>query len=155
MDITSHRIKETRLKKGYTLDDFAEKTGISRTTLHRYENDSSSIPSARLLIISDVLDVSPAYLMGWEDEELIDYDFIDSIFSKLGYELEYADAQNEYFFIKKGETMGYYISPSELNKVKEDILNYTEFKLISIQNELDKKRKELEKKLSNSNSEEE
>lgn len=157
MDDIAKRIRETRIKKGYTLDDFASKTKISKTTLQRYETGYTTIKSNRLVIIADALDVSPAFLMGWEseDESSLDCDFINAIFKKLDYELNYDAESNNYYFLKNDEMMGYAISPNELNKIKEDILNYTEFKLISIQNKLDKKRKEVEKNLSNSNSEKE
>ena len=91
MNITAERIRETRIKKGYTLDDFASKTKISKTTLQRYETGSTTIKSNRLIIIADALDVSPAYLMGWENENnySLDHDFINEVFKKLDYELNY------------------------------------------------------------------
>lgn len=142
MNITAERIRETRIKKGYTLDDFASKTKISKTTLQRYETGSTTIKSNRLIIIADALDVSPAYLMGWENENnySLDHDFINEVFKKLDYELNYDFEYNNYFFIKKGELMGYSIKPSVLNQIKEDILNYTNFKLNAIQNELEQKK---------------
>ncbi|UPU40336.1 helix-turn-helix transcriptional regulator [Erysipelothrix sp. Poltava] len=53
-------------KNSWSLGDLSEKTNIPKTTLHRYLNDSSIIPLDRLSILSDTLNTTPEYLLGWE-----------------------------------------------------------------------------------------
>ena len=41
---------------------------VSKQTLYKYENNIiTNIPSDKIEIIGKVLEVSPSYLMGWED----------------------------------------------------------------------------------------
>ncbi len=63
------RIKNSRLKIGITLEELGKKTNVNKATIHRYESGViSNIPSDKIEIIAQALNVSPAYLMGWEDE---------------------------------------------------------------------------------------
>ena len=62
------RIKELREKRGLSQTDLAIKIGESKQTLYKYENDIiTNIPSDKVVLIADVLNCSPGYLMGWED----------------------------------------------------------------------------------------
>jgi repressor LexA len=61
------RIHSERLKKDMTLEDLAKIVGVSRQTLSRYETGViSNIPSDKIEQISEALNTTPAYLMGWE-----------------------------------------------------------------------------------------
>lgn len=61
------RIKELRTSLGISQVDFADKIGISKQLLYKYEaNVITNIPSDKLEIIADALYTTPAYLMGWE-----------------------------------------------------------------------------------------
>lgn len=63
------RIRERRQSLGLTLEDVANKSGVSRQTIQRYESGViSNIPSDRIEMIAHALSVSPSYLMGWDDE---------------------------------------------------------------------------------------
>ena len=63
------RIKQQRELKNMSQVELAEKIGVSKQTLYKYENNIvTNIPSIKLQSIAKVLEVSPAYLMGWEDE---------------------------------------------------------------------------------------
>lgn len=64
--ITEKRIRELMKKNSWSLGDLSEKTNIPKTTLHRYLNDSRIIPLDRLSILSDTLNTTPEYLLGWE-----------------------------------------------------------------------------------------
>lgn len=64
------KIVALREKKGLRSVDLADKIGVSKQLMYKYENDIiTNIPSDKLEMISSVLNSSPAYLMGWEDEE--------------------------------------------------------------------------------------
>ena len=62
------RIKKLRLEKEYTLDEIADKLNTSRQTIFKYENNIvTNIPSDKIEKLALIFNVSPAYIMGWED----------------------------------------------------------------------------------------
>lgn len=73
-----NKIKKTRELKNIAQIDLANKIGVSKQTLYKYENDIiTNIPSDKIEAIAHELDISPAYLMGWNntdsDAELSEY----------------------------------------------------------------------------------
>ena len=63
------RIRATRLARGIAQIDLANSTHISKQTLYKYENNVvTNIPSDKIELLSKYLDVTPAYLMGWEEK---------------------------------------------------------------------------------------
>lgn len=63
-------IKSKRLELGLTLEEVANKIGVKKPTLQRYESGViSNIPSDKIEALAEIFDISPAYLMGWEDEK--------------------------------------------------------------------------------------
>lgn len=63
------RIKKLRKAKGISQVTLAKATGVSKQSLYKYENDIvASIPSDKIEAIAEQLSVSPAYIMGWDDE---------------------------------------------------------------------------------------
>lgn len=71
------RIKERRKELGFNADYIAEKLGVSRSTVFRYEKgDIEKLPTEILEQLAVILKTSPGYLMGWEEnngEELLNY----------------------------------------------------------------------------------
>lgn len=64
------RIKERRMKLGLSYQDLAEKTGISKSTLQRYETGFiKNLPIDKLEILAKSLNTTPGYLMGWDKNE--------------------------------------------------------------------------------------
>lgn len=62
------RIKARRKAVGLSVDELAERLGKNRATVYRYEsNDIEKLPTTVLEPLAKVLDTTPAYLMGWED----------------------------------------------------------------------------------------
>lgn len=58
------RREELNLTQGYV----AKKVGVAIQTIYKYENEIvTNIPLDRLELLASALRVSPAYLMGWED----------------------------------------------------------------------------------------
>lgn len=71
-NLINKRIKEARIRKDLTLLEVANKLGVSEATVQRYESgDIKNIKHKTIQDLSNIFDVSPAYLMGWEDEEQI------------------------------------------------------------------------------------
>ena len=59
-------IKKYRLSSNMTLDEVAQRIGVSRQTMSRYETGViANIPSDKIEAIANVFDISPAILMGW------------------------------------------------------------------------------------------
>lgn len=64
------RIKERRLKLGLTADAVASALNKNRATIYRYEsNDIEKLPTTVLEPLAKALQTTPAYLMGWVDNE--------------------------------------------------------------------------------------
>ena len=62
-----HRIKELRELKKLTQEDLGNIIGVNKATINRYETGVIDIKRTTAIKLSKVLDVSPAYIMGWED----------------------------------------------------------------------------------------
>ena len=64
------RIKARRKALGYSAEDIAVRLGKSPATIYRYESgDIEKLPGELLAPLAEMLNTSPAYLMGWEDTE--------------------------------------------------------------------------------------
>lgn len=69
VSIIGTRIKQRRLDLGITADDLADKIGKSRATVYRYENgEIKAIPVTVLKSLSEILQTTPGYLMGWSKD---------------------------------------------------------------------------------------
>ena len=63
------RMKERRKALGYSVEDIAARLGKSPATIYRYESgDIEKLPGELLAPLADILNTSPAYLMGWEEQ---------------------------------------------------------------------------------------
>lgn len=61
------RIKNRRESLNMSQVDLANKIGVKKQTLYKYENNIiTNIPSDKIENICKVLETSPAYIMGWE-----------------------------------------------------------------------------------------
>lgn len=68
MAIWNERIKEKRIELGITLSQVATKLGVTEATAQRYESGNiKSIPYDQICVYAELLNVSPSYIMGWED----------------------------------------------------------------------------------------
>lgn len=77
---TGQRMKERRKAIGLSAERVAEMLGISPATIYRYENgDIEKVPGDRLGPIASALQTTPAYLMGWEDEESNSFSYPSNI----------------------------------------------------------------------------
>lgn len=64
------RIKARREELGMTQTALADRIGESKQTVYKYESGLvSNIPSDKIELIAKVLNVQPAYLMGWDVSE--------------------------------------------------------------------------------------
>lgn len=66
---TGDRIRLRRKEIGKSAEDIATQLGVSPATIYRYENgDIEKVPVDVVIKISEILSVSPVYLMGWSSE---------------------------------------------------------------------------------------
>jgi len=69
MSETGEQIKKIRKQRGLSADQLAEKIGVSRSTMFRYENGDVDKASGKILMnIANALQIEPSVLMGWTDE---------------------------------------------------------------------------------------
>lgn len=72
MPIWNERIHEKRTEKGITLAQIADRLGVTEATAQRYERGNiKSIPYEHMCAYGEILNCSPAYLMGWEDNSTV------------------------------------------------------------------------------------
>ncbi len=65
------RIKQRRVELGLSVDDIAEKIGKNRATVYRYESSEiEDLPTSILEPLAKALSTTPAYLMGWETDNI-------------------------------------------------------------------------------------
>lgn len=72
------RLKARRKELGLSAEKVAEKLGLSPSTIYRYENgEINQMGIDKLGPIAEAVRTTPAYLMGWEDNDLspkVDYE---------------------------------------------------------------------------------
>lgn len=62
------KIRNARIMRGLTVEELAAKIGISKSTMSRYETGAiPNIMSDKIEEIAIALDVSPSYLIGWNN----------------------------------------------------------------------------------------
>ena len=66
----NEKIKHLREKGNMTLEELAQKVGVSASTILRYETGNiKNLRRDKIKNLADALNTTPAYLMGWEDEK--------------------------------------------------------------------------------------
>lgn len=68
-----NRIRIAREQLGLTQDELARRTGYtSRSSVNKIEDGKVDIPQSKIQLFANALNVTPSYIMGWEniDEEL-------------------------------------------------------------------------------------
>ena len=68
-EIFRSRMKERRTILNITLTEIAEALDITQPTVQRYESgEIKNIPYDKLVMLADLLQCTPPYLLGWESE---------------------------------------------------------------------------------------
>ena len=74
------RLKELRTEKQLSLQELADRTGLTKSTLQRYETGNiGNIPLSKIDILAKGLDVNPHVILGWEENEPLILSNIDGI----------------------------------------------------------------------------
>lgn len=78
--LISERIYKYLEEKGMTQKEFAERTGISQSTISDWRRKGTNPSADKIMIICEVLDVSPYQLLsGTENEKLKAYKQVDYV----------------------------------------------------------------------------
>lgn len=88
------RIKRLRLELGLTQEELAKAAGTQKQTIHKYETGIiSNIPASKIKSMSDKLNTTPAFLMGWTEDEKTEKknDIIADIILRLRSDEEFND----------------------------------------------------------------
>ena len=67
--VTPARIKSAREDLKLTKRELAKRIGIHESSINKYEKGLVDIPLSKISELSRVLNVTEAYLMGWEEEQ--------------------------------------------------------------------------------------
>ncbi len=68
MNAFSKRLKETMINRGITQSDLSAMTSIRASSISDWLNDKYSPKQDKIAIIAKALNVSPAWLMGYDEE---------------------------------------------------------------------------------------
>ncbi len=64
------KIYNLRIQKGLTLEELGNMVGVGKSTVRKWENGMiANMKRDKILKISEALATTPAYLMGWDDED--------------------------------------------------------------------------------------
>ena len=66
----SRKIKELRLANGMTLEQVGEIVGVRKSTVRKWETgEIANMKRDKIALLAKALSTTPAYLMGWFEEE--------------------------------------------------------------------------------------
>lgn len=117
------KIKERRLKLGYTVDQVAEMLGKNRATIYRYENNEiENLPTTVLELLAKVLNTTPAHLMGWDETEEENMKELQVFQNNEFGQVRILTIENEPWFVGKdvADALGYSNSRDALSKHVDD-----------------------------------
>ena len=64
------RIKNLRVLSGMSQEELGNRVGVQRAAINKYEKGSvTNIPIATIEKIAQTFDVSPTYIVGWDNTE--------------------------------------------------------------------------------------
>ncbi len=70
------RIRDLRRAKGITQIEMARLLSTTKQTISKYENGIvTNIPSDRVEALAKILETTPEYILGWEEEKPITYTY--------------------------------------------------------------------------------
>ncbi|MCH4984907.1 helix-turn-helix domain-containing protein [Macrococcoides goetzii] len=78
------RLKELRVKKGWTQEQLGEKIGVQKAAINKYEKGLIKNPKDKTINkLAKLFNVSPSYIRGYEDEKLnVGYLYFDILLKK-------------------------------------------------------------------------
>lgn len=121
------RIKRLRKQNNLSVDEIIKKLNISRATYYRYEsNEIEKLPLTILEPLANILNTTPAYLMGWEEP----HQSTVNTNSKQtdGYYLDAETAEYAEMLRTRPEMRLLFSASREISKEEmQEVVNYIEF----------------------------
>ena len=123
------RIRKARYKAGLTQEKLGNLSGIAGPTIRRYELGLLNPKAETLQKIAAALDVTPAYLMGWEEPvKKGDYPFrLEDKLRQLGYSVGFYEDDAMMWINYPDGTLE--VTVEELRKLENSTLSYLQFNL--------------------------
>lgn len=149
----ARRLKERREALGYSFQQLAELTGMSKSTLQRYESGAiKNIPLARLETLTTALQTTPEQLLGWQMVQAMrntpeksalpdDYAAINTLLNNLGYRIE----EREDGFHFDGVRLYGVLSAGEMAALRDKVVEYLDFLMTQIERDVFQKQNSGEK----------
>ena len=73
-----------RTQNGMTLEELGNKVGVGKSTVRKWENGMiANMRRDKILKVAEALNTSPAYLIGWEEEQKIADQFSELVHNDL------------------------------------------------------------------------
>ena len=149
----ARRLKERREALGYSFQQLAELTGMSKSTLQRYESGAiKNIPLARLEALTTALQTTPEQLLGWQMVQAMrdtpeksalpdDYAAINTLLNNLGYRIE----EREDGFHFDGMRLYGVLSAGEMAALRDKVVEYLDFLMTQMERDVFQKQNSGEK----------
>lgn len=81
-------IKALRKAAGLSQEELADKLGTTKQTIYKYEAGIvTNIPSDKIELMSQIFGVSPAVIMGWDEDEAATGYYLDPEVAEMAQEL--------------------------------------------------------------------
>ena len=76
----AEKIRQLRINQGMTLEEVAQKVGVGRSTVRKWETGMiANMRRDKILVLAQALNTSPEYLMGWELNSKHGQDALDGL----------------------------------------------------------------------------
>lgn len=149
----ARRLKDRREALGYSFQQLAELTGMSKSTLQRYESGAiKNIPLARLETLTTALQTTPEQLLGWQMVQAMraapeksalpdDYAAINTLLNNLGYRIE----EREDGFHFDGMRLYGVLSAGEMAALRDKVVEYLDFLMTQMERDVFQKQNSGEK----------
>ena len=101
------RIRDRRIALELTLDELGKKVGVGASTVRKWETGFiKDMRSDKIQKVADALDVTPAYLMGWDESQSVSVEQVHTNNGLIGQENApvYINGENTPFQLSKEET---------------------------------------------------
>ena len=135
----AQRIRQRRVDLNLSLQDVAELSGISKSTLQRYETGGiKNIHFASIEKLSKALNTSPDWIFGWtenaEDITPIDSDF-KNLLSDLGFHIASWPGFKSRIYLSGDQGLGSWeITMEEYNQFRDNVTAYIRFTATNLLN---------------------
>lgn len=129
-DIAAQRMRQRRKDLNLSLAELSDLTGISKSSLQRYETNSGNMKQSAIVKISKALDITPMYLLGLENIEVPteELTLINDLVSGSGYKIEYNNIRDQFDIYFDNKIVGQ-LTPFDLHILKDKLISYAKFSI--------------------------